>query len=368
MSTDVGRDGGGVPSCYAEQYSDADAQRVLDYVSERREDGVSCAAIAKHNGLDEDVVEQIVVDLIHQSAPKLRRVYKGSVWLIFPPLSSYSKSIEQVVSEEQDKPKTTRPLSTPTRDKCLVTWCECMVPKKDIQMRDHLIRTHNIPPDVAERAVQALREGKRVDLDAERFLCQFCGEDKGSRAARSMHEKWCHKNPQRQANVDAMRRRKYGPNAVVGELTPEKFEHRGVECPVCGEIITGKGCYQRAKAHIRKEHHKTPKEAAERLRMSKVPDCEGDSCVIAPPKGVKVPAVPEGNTMSAVLDIVLAPKEQTARSVHLAAIEMLQGGIVTDVGVRTDTLQPIITLIAVEKGGQRHIISFDQPPKVDGRY
>lgn len=302
-------------SCYAEPYTEQDVERVLGVLQEYREDGASIITIAKSVKLNENVCSQIVSDLVlkHQA----RHVHKGGAVLIFPPLGSYDKSIEQVVSEEQDAPKPVKPIETPTRHKCLVTWCECMVPKKGQEMRDHLVRTHNIAPAVAEHAAQLLREGRRIDLDAPRFLCQYCGDDRGSKASKLKHEEYCHKNPNRQKNIDAMRKRQYGDNAILGELTAEKFvqrDKRGVTCPICEKIVTGQGSYQRCLKHIRKEHEKTAKEAKDILKLGSVP-CTGGQCVIGervaehikagPDQIIVQTANPDNYNMSAVLGSVL---------------------------------------------------------------
>lgn len=59
---------------------------------------------------------------------------------------------------------------------------------------------------------------------------------------------------------------------------------------------------------------------------------------------------------------------ESAKVVIKEAHELLLGGTVVDVGIRTDNLQPFIALLSIEKDGRRHIVMFDQPPKVDGRY
>lgn len=253
--------------CYAEPYEPGDAQRVLDVIEEYKEDGASAITIAKRTFIREAVVWQILKDL--QARGKVRAPFRAGIVLFYPPLDSYDKSISETVSAEQDRSEKPVVLESPTRHKCLVTWCEHMIDKKRDNMRRHLMRTHDIPEDVAQHAQDLLREGKRIDLDAPRHKCQFCGQPFDLRCGVPKHERFCHKNPDRQANIDERRKRKYGPNAILGELTKEAFEQRdkkGVTCPLCGATSIGQGCYQRILKHIRLKHEKSAEEAREALR------------------------------------------------------------------------------------------------------
>ena len=247
--------------CYAEPYEPGDAQRVLEILNELREDGCSSITIANSTGMERATVEQILLDLRSDGRARYVNNRRGVV-LWFPPLTRYDPMAEDVTPDRPKEPV----LETPTRHKCLVPWCKHLIDKKGQAMRDHLIRTHNIPADIAQHAQDLLDEGKRIDLEAPRFICRHCGEDRESRAAHARHEPYCRANPDYQANVDEMRKRKYGPNAILGELTAEKFERRGVTCPVCGLTSTGQGCYQRTLKHIRVKHSKSAEEARDVLR------------------------------------------------------------------------------------------------------